>query len=107
MDRHPQNDWGTVTYDVRLDEYWLPAGGAKQLLFYCPWCGERLPESQRDLWYDELGALGIDPNFDPIPQDYKTGAWRGAASVDSSVGDREPIEGRIIILPDLTFDNDA
>jgi len=43
MDRHPQNDWQSVRWDARFDEYWIPAGGARQCLFYCPWCGEELP----------------------------------------------------------------
>lgn len=61
MDRHPQNDWRTVRYDVRFDVYWVPAGGAQQQLFFCPWCGEHLPPSQRDRWFDTLEAMGIDP----------------------------------------------
>lgn len=34
MAEHPQNDWGTVRYDPRFDLYWMPAGGAKQQLFF-------------------------------------------------------------------------
>ena len=79
MDRHPQNDWQSVRYDPRFDEYWVTAGGVRQCLFFCPWCGERLPPSQRDRWFDEIEALGLDPLVDPIPEAYRDGRWRGAA----------------------------
>ncbi|WP_375600711.1 DUF6980 family protein [Brevundimonas sp. SH203] len=48
MAQHPQNNWGTVRYDARFDHYWVEAGGARQQLFFCPWCGVSLPVSQRD-----------------------------------------------------------
>ena len=98
MDRHPQNDWQSVRYDPRFDEYWVPAGGARQVLFFCPWCGERLPPSQRDNWFDELEARGIDPSSDPVPESHKSGAWRGM-SEDAPDRRRErggPIAGRVL-----------
>ena len=101
MDRHPQNDWQSVRYDARFDEYWLPAGGARQCLFHCPWCGEKLPPSQRDRWFDELEALGLDPDADPLPEAYRDGSWRGAAPPSGGGPDRGgPIEGRILNLFD-------
>ena len=102
MRRHPQNDWRSVRYDARFDEYWIPAGGARQCLFHCPWCGERLPPSQRDRWFDELEASGIDPLTDPIPEAYRSGAWRGAPAEapDPGPGRGGPIEGRIVNLPE-------
>jgi hypothetical protein len=97
MERHRQNDWDSVRYDARFDEYWIPAGGAQQLLFHCPWCGERLPPSQRDRWFDALEALGIDPLSDPIPHEFRTGAWRGADSRPEAPRERGgPIEGRVV-----------
>lgn len=104
MARHPQNAWGSVCYDPRFDLYWLPAGAAKQQLFFCPWCGERLPPSQRDQWFDELVALGIDPNVDPIPSEFQTGAWRGQAVEAPPPRDGAPIEGRYIDFFELPAD---
>lgn len=78
MSQHRQNDWGSVRYNSRFDEYSVPAGDASQLLFFCPWCGVRLPSSQRDRWFDELEKRGIDPEKGPIPAEFRTGAWRGA-----------------------------
>ena len=76
MDHHPQNGWGSIQYDARFDEYWVHAGDAQQSLFYCPWCGEKLPPSQRDRWFDELESHGIDPLNDEVPELFRTGAWR-------------------------------
>jgi ribosomal protein S27AE len=101
MDRHPQNDWNSVRYDVRFDLYWIEAGGAKQQLFYCPWCGEALPPSHRDRWFDALDALGIDPGVDPVPEPFKTGAWRGAPEPIRPPRERGAIEGRYIDFFDL------
>lgn len=83
MNQHPQNDWGSIQYDVRFDEYWLPAGEARQCLFYCPWCGEKLPPSKSDQWFDALEALGIDPLNDEVPDLYRSGAWREHARPNS------------------------
>lgn len=88
-----------MRYDSRFDEYWLPAGGARQCLFHCPWCGEALPPSQRDRWFDELEALGLDPDRDAIPEDYRDGTWRGATTPTDGGPERGgPIEGRVIDL---------
>ncbi len=45
---------------------------------FCPWCGERLPKSLRDEWFDRLKTLGVDAPFDEIskvPEDYKSSLW--------------------------------
>ena len=91
IDQQRQNDWASVEYDARFDEYRVQAGSARQLLFYCPWCGEKLPPSQREHWFDELEARGIDPNIHPIPAELQGGKWRGAVPPDElarSVVDR-------------------
>jgi hypothetical protein len=77
MDGHSQNAWQAVSYDARFDEYWIPSGGARQVLFYCPFCGEALPESKRGRWFGEVEALGLDPlNGRKLPRRYRTGEWR-------------------------------
>ena len=84
MDQHPQNDWGSVSYDGRFGEYWVPAGSARQMLFYCPWCGEKLPNSKRDEWFDAIEALGLDPWNDDVPTEYQSDAWWNNVSRDDS-----------------------
>ncbi|WP_443025513.1 DUF6980 family protein [Sphingomonas sp. PB4P5] len=54
------------------------AGEARQSLFYCPWSGEKLPPTQRDRWFDELEALGLDPWHDEVPERFRSDAWRKA-----------------------------
>lgn len=76
MDQHPQNDWDAISYDPRFDEYTLPSGGGLQQLFYCPFCGDRLPDSKRDEWFDQLAARGVaDPWRDELPVEYHSDAW--------------------------------
>ncbi|MGN7158827.1 DUF6980 family protein [Sphingomonas sp. SAFR-052] len=75
MDEHRQNDWGSVQYDSRFDEYWVAAGSAQQCLFYCPWCGQKLPPSKRDEWFDAIERLGLDPWADEVPEDFQSDAW--------------------------------
>jgi hypothetical protein len=43
---------------------------------FCPWCGARLPESQRDRWFDEIARLGFSGPDDPaIPERFQSDAW--------------------------------
>ena len=101
MDRHRQNDWRSVRYDARFDEYWIMAGGARQCLFHCPWCGAALPPSQRDRWFEELEASGLDPLSDPIPTAYRSAAWRGPVEAPEAGPERGgPIAGRVLNLFD-------
>ncbi len=79
MNLHEENRNDPVYYNEARDEYSIDVpgyDGVSQLLYYCPWCGEKLPESKRDEWFDLLEAQGIDPMNDPIPEEFKTSAWR-------------------------------
>jgi hypothetical protein len=48
------------------------------IIEYCPWCGKKLPASQRGKWFEELEFKGfITPLFnDHIPTEYKSKKWR-------------------------------
>jgi hypothetical protein len=78
VSEHEENEKVVVDYDEVFDEYSVavPGGAARQLIYCCPWCGERLPPSKRDRWHDELEAQGVDPLTGPLPEPYKTSAWR-------------------------------
>ncbi|MFD3675471.1 DUF6980 family protein [Streptomyces sp. NPDC058613] len=41
----------------------------------CPWCGQRLPESQRDGWFGELESRGIDPWEGEVAAELLDGRW--------------------------------
>ncbi|HEY8937015.1 MAG TPA: hypothetical protein VIM65_17430 [Cyclobacteriaceae bacterium] len=68
-----------IIYIRKFNEYGLKIldGGTSSIkIDFCPWCGERLPESKRDMWFDELEKLGInDPWSEPIPDKYQTDEW--------------------------------
>ncbi|MEV4075960.1 DUF6980 family protein [Nonomuraea fuscirosea] len=67
-----------VGFDERFVEYGLlihDGGGSAVIILFCPWCGTRLPDSQRDRWFDALEALGIDPGGDELPAEYQDGRW--------------------------------
>ncbi len=67
-----------VVYNEVFDEYGIPVhdGGASYVLIeHCPWCGVRLPESQRDRWFEETEALAVDD--ESLPPKFLTREWRG------------------------------
>ncbi len=59
-----------VDFIAKFREYGIIVrdGGSHIVISYCPWCGARLPDSQRDRWYDELERHGIDPRTDDVPR---------------------------------------
>ncbi|MFD6425793.1 DUF6980 family protein [Streptomyces sp. NPDC060198] len=74
-----------VEFDPRFQQYGLiihDGGTSASTIDFCPWCGRRLPESQRDRWFEELERLGIDPWEDEIPAEYQDGRWLALPSRD-------------------------
>ena len=66
-----------VVYNEVFDEYGLIVhdGGASYVLIaHCPWCGSKLPESQRDRWFDETDA--IIERSEAVPARFHSIAWR-------------------------------
>jgi hypothetical protein len=49
------------------------AGGV--VISFCPWCGARLPASQRDRWFQELEHRGVDPWTGDIPVEFQDDRW--------------------------------
>ncbi len=70
-----------IHYSEKFDEYGIiihDRGTATLLIQFCPWCGTRLPESKRDLWFDELKKLGIErPGEQEIPEKFQRDEWYG------------------------------
>jgi len=67
-----------VAFTAKFQEYGLIVhdGGTSSIgIRYCPWCGKRLPDSQRDRWFDELERRGVDPCNDDIPDEFQDGRW--------------------------------
>jgi len=56
----------------------VPGSGAIQNIYYCPWCGEKLPEDVRDLWFEEMTRLfGEDFEWKrtKVPEEYEDETW--------------------------------
>ncbi|MDH6139432.1 hypothetical protein P3T35_001432 [Kitasatospora sp. GP30] len=67
-----------VYFAAKYQEYGLIIhdGGASVIgIEFCPWCGRRLPESQRDRWFQELESRGIDPWEDEVPAEFEDERW--------------------------------
>ena len=53
-----------VFYSAEFEEYAIPVrdGGSSGLVMsFCPWCGQRLPESTREQWFQKKERAGEDP----------------------------------------------
>jgi hypothetical protein len=61
------------------DEYRIPMsydGYSATPIRHCPWCGHRLPDSKRSLWYERLKSLGYsDPGNEDLPDEFGTDEW--------------------------------
>jgi len=67
-------------YSPRMREYYIPLKNhsAAQCIFYCPWCGIKLPKDLRDEYFDILENEYDIEDFDndeEIPNEFKTNAW--------------------------------
>ena len=81
MALYASEELAVVRYDRRFDEYGinLPEDQSSRILLqFCPWCGEKLPDSQRDKWFDQLELLGFDNPYmrDDIPIPFTCEDWR-------------------------------
>ncbi len=60
------NEYGLIIHD----------GTASYVLIdRCPWCGTSLPQSARDMWFDQVDALDLGADVPP-PARFLTSAWR-------------------------------
>jgi hypothetical protein len=78
MQEHIDQQEVPVIYNRCFREYGiriLDGGSAVQLIDFCPWCGKQLPSSLRDLWFERLRALGLEPGDSKIPDEMMTDAW--------------------------------
>jgi len=67
-----------IIYTGKFNEYGvqiLDGGTSSLLLEFCPFCGQKLPQSLRDSWFDELERRGIDPIEGNIPAECTDNRW--------------------------------
>jgi len=69
-----------IYYNEIFGEYGLIVhdGGQSYIIVnFCPWCGKKLPISERDNWFLALEKLGYDSPFEEeIPEQFKSSDWR-------------------------------
>ena len=53
----------------------LDGGPSFIRLSFCPWCGQKLPDSLREPWFKKLESLGIDPGKDTVPAEFTDERW--------------------------------
>ena len=67
-----------VTYNEVYDEYGIiihDGTHSSYIIEYCPWCGQKLPESKREKWFETMEKLGIEKWKDTIPEKYTKWGW--------------------------------
>ena len=67
-----------ITHIPKFREYGIivhDGGTSRMTIAFCPWCGLALPASERDRWFQELDARGIDPSTDDIPDEFTDERW--------------------------------
>ncbi|MCC8027697.1 MAG: hypothetical protein LIP16_20625 [Clostridium sp.] len=68
-----------IYYEPRFDEYGIvihDLGKSYIKIEYCPWCGKKLPDSKRDLWFDELEKMGKEnPLEEELPEEFNSDEW--------------------------------
>jgi len=67
-----------ITYTPKFREFGvkvLDGGTSTVELLFCPWSGDRLPESLRDRWFEELERRGIDPVGPDVPAEFLDDRW--------------------------------
>jgi hypothetical protein len=72
----------SIWYDPQLRDYTIPLDGSSMdPIWYCPWCGKKLPESLDREWEDviakELGEeyVGYPIKVDELPPEFHTDEW--------------------------------
>jgi len=58
----------------------LDGGTSMRIIYYCPWCGQKLPTSLRDEWFDRIEHLGLEPDSPEIPLELTTDDWWKSAT---------------------------
>ncbi len=73
-----------INYRPHFREYFVNHKGSSSdgyVLWYCPWCGIKLPESLRDEWFDILEKeYGLDDPWSLeqeklVPKEFTTDEW--------------------------------
>jgi hypothetical protein len=67
-----------LVFSAKLREYGirvLDGGSSYIAIYYCPWCGKKLPGSLRKKWMRQVRKLGFEPGDEGIPKKFNSGRW--------------------------------
>lgn len=67
-----------IVYLPKFREFgilYFDGGTSKQCIYYCPWCGKKLPESVADEWFETIWNLGLEPDSPDVPKEFLTDEW--------------------------------
>lgn len=67
-----------IYWSPLFDEYGLICQPSAEVLVisHCPFCGTKLPSSQRAQWFEKLERTGWQTWGDQIPMGFLSNAWR-------------------------------
>lgn len=78
MELHINNNELAIVFIPKFREYgvsYQDGGSSFQLIRYCPWCGCRLPDSIRDLWFKKIEVMGLEPDDPQMPPSFLSDEW--------------------------------
>lgn len=67
-----------IVFSAKFREYGIRVldGGSSYIeIYYCPWCGKRLPGSLRDEWMQQVRTRGFEPGDKNIPKKFNSDRW--------------------------------
>lgn len=70
-----------IGYNNKFREYYIEMkkSNGYQIIRYCPWCGQVLPPSLREIWFDimenEFGVVDVIDDYKKIPPQFNSDAW--------------------------------
>jgi hypothetical protein len=76
-----------IRFLASFREYGIACTGSEhpvQLMRFCPWCGGHLPDSLREVWFEKIEEMGLEPGDPRIPSAYASEAWYASAGLNES-----------------------
>lgn len=72
-----EDDRVPVIYVPRFREFGFraPEHPTFHVFSYCPGCGQALPGSLRDEFFDRIETMGLEPESPDLPLDFRSDAW--------------------------------
>ena len=67
-----------IIYIPKFREYGIKVldGGTSYIeIKFCPFTGQKLPNSLRKIWFEKIEKLNLEPDANNIPEKLKTDEW--------------------------------